>query len=204
MWENMYMISSVLLWEDHHDIIGAVVWRAMMSSVMFWTKSHDAISGVKREDSHLCHFCVARVESWCHLWCCEIKNDIVGAVVRVRTMAPSLLLWEKWHDIVTGVVYGETWYHQSGCQIQPCYNPFPVYGEYRRTKIFQGLLCSIWMVATMDKITIKTPNPKCRLSYFRPLLWTSAPLTFSLVHLPPPPTSFPGVNKYRGMYLYSV
>ncbi len=48
--------------------------------------------------------------------------------------------------------------------------------------------------ATMDEGSIKTPNPKCRLYwcliefidrrysqscwYFRPLLWTSAPLTF--------------------------
>ncbi len=55
----------------------------------------------------------------------------------------------------------------------------------------------------MDQIYIKTPNPKCRLFwsliefidwrysqscwYFRPHLWTSAPLTFSLVHLPPFP-----------------
>ncbi len=57
---------------------------------------------------------------------------------------------------------------------------------------------------TMDQISIKTPNPKCRhygcliefidwryrqsCWYFRPLLWTSVPLTFSLVHLPPPPS----------------
>ncbi len=70
----------------------------------------------------------------------------------------------------------------------------------------------------MDQITIRTPNPKCRLYwcliefidwrysqsfwYFRPLLWISAPLTFSLVHLPPPP--LPCVNKHRGMYSYSV
>jgi hypothetical protein len=56
---------------------------------------------------------------------------------------------------------------------------------------------------TMDQISIKTPNPKCRLYwclieflalryslscwYFLPLLRTSTPLTFSLVHLPPPP-----------------
>jgi hypothetical protein len=60
---------------------------------------------------------------------------------------------------------------------------------------------------------IKTPNPKCRLYwyivkfidwrysqpcwYFRPLLRTSAPLTFSMVHLHPPPSPFPCVNKYR-------
>ncbi len=64
----------------------------------------------------------------------------------------------------------------------------------------------------MDLISIKRPNPKCLLSwcliefiywrysqscwYFRPLLWTSASLTFSLVHLPPPP--LPCVNKYMG------
>ncbi len=50
----------------------------------------------------------------------------------------------------------------------------------------------------MDQITVKTPNPECRYWYLiefmdwrysqscwysRPLLWTSAPLTFSLVHL---------------------
>jgi hypothetical protein len=60
----------------------------------------------------------------------------------------------------------------------------------------------VWMVI-MDQISIKTPNPKCRLYWcliefmdwrysqtpFRPLLWTSAPLTFSLV--PPPPPLFP-------------
>jgi hypothetical protein len=59
----------------------------------------------------------------------------------------------------------------------------------------------------MDQITVKTPFPKCRLYrcliefidwrtsqscwYFRLLLWTSAPLTFSLVHLPPPFPPFP-------------
>ncbi len=60
----------------------------------------------------------------------------------------------------------------------------------------------------MDQITVKTPNPKCRLHccliefidwrysqscwYFWPLLWSSAPLSFSLVDLPPPP---PCVNS---------
>jgi hypothetical protein len=57
---------------------------------------------------------------------------------------------------------------------------------------------------SMDQISIMSPNPKCRLYlcliefidfidwrysqscwYFRPLLWTSTSLTFSLVHLPP-------------------
>ncbi len=58
----------------------------------------------------------------------------------------------------------------------------------------------------MDQISMKTPNPKCHLywflmefidmrysqscCYFRPLLWTSAPLT-SLVRLPPPLPPFP-------------
>ncbi len=32
--------------------------------------------------------------------------------------------------------------------------------------------------------------------YFRPLLWASVPLTFSVVHLPPPPP--PWVKKYMG------
>ncbi len=68
----------------------------------------------------------------------------------------------------------------------------------------------------MDQISTKTPNPKCRLYlcliefidwrnsqsrwYFQPLLWTSAPLTFSLVHfLPFPPFR---VNKYSGTYVF--
>ncbi len=57
----------------------------------------------------------------------------------------------------------------------------------------------------MDQISTKTPNLKCRLYcclievidwkysqscwYFRPFLWTSAPLNFSLVHLPHSPPS---------------
>ncbi len=57
-------------------------------------------------------------------------------------------------------------------------------------------------IMSIDQVTIKTSNPKCRLYwcligfkdweyskscwYFRPLLWTRAPLTFSLVHPPPP------------------
>ncbi len=59
-----------------------------------------------------------------------------------------------------------------------------------------------WMKYTLDHITIKTPNPKCRLYWclikfidwriqsvmltFRHPLWTSAPQTFSLVAPPPP------------------
>ncbi len=55
-------------------------------------------------------------------------------------------------------------------------------------------LCMHLSIVYMDQITIKTPNPKCRLYwcliefidwrysqsywYFRPRLWTSAPLTF--------------------------
>ncbi len=72
--------------------------------------------------------------------------------------------------------------------------------QYAYEKTFNNVLNNTYIV--MDQITIKTPNPKCRLYwhlmefidwrhgqscwYFRPLLWTSAPLTFSLVHLPPP------------------
>ncbi len=74
---------------------------------------------------------------------------------------------------------------------------------------------------SMDQITIKTPNPKCRISwcliefidwkycqpcwYSPPLLWTSAPLTFSLVHLPHPPP--PSLCEYwisTGICNYSV
>ncbi len=63
-------------------------------------------------------------------------------------------------------------------------------------------------VFVMDELTIKTPNPKCRLHgclvefrdwrysqscwYFRPALWTIAPITFSLVSSPP----LFCVNKY--------
>jgi hypothetical protein len=73
--------------------------------------------------------------------------------------------------------------------------------------------CSYSTFVCMDQVTIKTPNPKCCLywclieiqsvMYFRPVMWTSNPLTFSLVHLPPPP--FPvWRSAYRGMYLYST
>ncbi len=37
--------------------------------------------------------------------------------------------------------------------------------------------------------------------YFRPLLWTSAPLSFSLVHLPPPP---PPPVKNNGGWFYKL
>jgi hypothetical protein len=69
--------------------------------------------------------------------------------------------------------------------------------------------------SNMDQISIKTPNPECRLYwclmklidwrysqscwYFRPLFWTSAPLTFSRFDLP-----LPCMSKHRGMYLHSV
>ncbi len=74
-------------------------------------------------------------------------------------------------------------------------------------------------VAPMDKISIKTPNPKCSLYwwliefiewrysqscwYFRPLLWTSAPLTFSMFHLPPPLPPFP-MWISTGVCIYTV
>ncbi len=64
----------------------------------------------------------------------------------------------------------------------------------------------------MGQIYIKTPNPKWRrywcliefidwrysqsCLYFRALLWTSAPLSFSLIHQPPPPPPRVGVNTY--------
>jgi hypothetical protein len=76
------------------------------------------------------------------------------------------------------------------------------------------LCCTVYIPYAVNKGLIhglnnyKTPNPKCRLYwcliefidwrysqwgwYFRPALWTIAPLTFSLVSSPPP---FP-VNKY--------
>ncbi len=74
---------------------------------------------------------------------------------------------------------------------------------------------------TMDQISLKIPNPKCqhlywcsidfidwRYSqsywYFQPLSWTSAPLTFSLVHLSPPLGFFPVWIKYRGTCIHTV
>ncbi len=66
---------------------------------------------------------------------------------------------------------------------------------------------------TMDQTAIKTSNPKCRLYwclinfidwtysqscwYFRPALWSIAPLNFSLGSSPPP---LPCVNKYTVVY----
>jgi hypothetical protein len=61
--------------------------------------------------------------------------------------------------------------------------------------------CSHWCCApvqtppTMDKISINTPNPKCRL------YWCL--IVFSLVHLPQPPSPLPCVNKYREGYMFS-
>ncbi len=77
----------------------------------------------------------------------------------------------------------------------------------------------------MDQITIKIPNTKCSLywcliefidwrysqscRYFRPILWTSVPLTFSLNHFPPPlPCTVcnreGGSGCVEGMELYTV
>jgi hypothetical protein len=72
---------------------------------------------------------------------------------------------------------------------------------------------------SMAQISMKTPNPKCRLYwclielidwrhsqscwYFRTLLWTRAPLTFSMVHLPPSPP-LPCVNNYRGTCIHTM
>ncbi len=76
----------------------------------------------------------------------------------------------------------------------------------------------------MDQITLKIPNPKCRLYwclielierrysqscwYFLPLLWISAPLTFSMNHLPPLPCTVcnreGGSGCMEGMELYTV
>ncbi len=64
----------------------------------------------------------------------------------------------------------------------------------------------------MDQITIKTPNRKCRLYWCRvywleiqsvmlvfstPLLWPIVPLTFSQVHVPPPPSFSVWLSTYR-------
>ncbi len=69
--------------------------------------------------------------------------------------------------------------------------------DLQKTKTIDSFSLRGWLTG-MDQITIKTQNCKCRLYwcllefidwsysqscwYFRPLLWTSAPLTFSLVH----------------------
>ncbi len=71
------------------------------------------------------------------------------------------------------------------------------------------------LVSGLNQITIKTPKPKCRLDwfliefidwrytqscwYFKLLLWTSAPITFSLVHLPSLP-----VWISTGVCIYTV
>jgi hypothetical protein len=68
---------------------------------------------------------------------------------------------------------------------------------------------------SMDQISIKTPNPKCRLYWcsieftdrkysqsrrcLRPLFCELAPLYLLIGSLIPPPP-LPCVNKYRGMY----
>ncbi len=68
----------------------------------------------------------------------------------------------------------------------------------------------------MDKIIVKTPNPRCCFYwclielvdwrygqscwYFRPALWTINALTFSLASSPPSP--LPCVNKYTVQYTH--
>ncbi len=63
----------------------------------------------------------------------------------------------------------------------------------------------------MDQITIKTPNPKCRLQWclikfkdwrYSQSYWYFLPLFLTGSSTPPP--TFPCENKYRGMYLYTV
>ncbi len=107
-----------------------------------------------------------------------------------------------------------TWNKYPCCRIHfalhldlvPCRIYFPLRLEYR--------------AGGVDQIYIKIPNPKWRLYwcllefldwrysqpcwYFRPLLWTSAPLSFSLIHLSPPPSPCVGVNKYRGKGIHTV
>ncbi len=87
----------------------------------------------------------------------------------------------------------------------------------------RGVGCSVadpdpqpWLVGIMDQISIKTPNPKyhlywCLLEfidwrysqsclYFRPLFWTRAPLTFLLVHPPPPHVNTVSTGVHAGAY----
>ncbi len=87
---------------------------------------------------------------------------------------------------------------------------------------FGKIHCIEIPLTSRSMVSIQTPNPKCRLywcfietgdwiysqscwyfDYFRPLLWTSATITFSLVHLPPLPLSL-CVNKYRGTCIHTV
>ena len=120
----------------------------------------------------------------------------------------------SWYaDVFIGV---ESWLHEANIWGggKPVHIVFKYVGISLKDDVTIILLLGVSLMAeNMDKITIMTPNPKCRLYwrldwrysqscwYFLPLLWICAPLTFSLVHLPPP---LPCVNKYRGMYLYSV
>ncbi len=100
---------------------------------------------------------------------------------------------------------------QPGSRLKPSRSPVAARLRRRKAKrwreetasVLHNKVAKVW---DMDQITIKTPNPKCRLYwcligfidwrysqscwyyYFRPLLWTSASLTFSLFEpLPPPP-----------------
>ncbi len=73
----------------------------------------------------------------------------------------------------------------------------------QRLRLQNREICQKFICKTHGPKTVKTSNLKCRLYwcliefidwrhsqscwYFRPLLWTSAPLTFLLVDLPPPP-----------------
>ncbi len=78
--------------------------------------------------------------------------------------------------------------------------------EYCAPEVLKGahpLQIVLLLRMHMDQIFIETPDPRCRLYwcltefidwrysqscwYFRPLLWTCAHLTFSLIHLPPLP-----------------
>ncbi len=105
------------------------------------------------------------------------------------------------------------------------YNPWPtrpISSSYVGQDADQGhsfIFSTSLFTHSLPKIslTIKTPNPKCRLYwcliefidwrsnqscwFFRPALWTIAPVTFTLVSSPPP---FPllCVNKYT-VYTYT-
>ncbi len=94
----------------------------------------------------------------------------------------------------------------------------PPFLSGRHRKSISGDLIGSWghTLLYSDQITIKTPNPKCRLDwcliefidwrysqsrYFRPLLRTSAPLTSHWFTTHPPP--FP-VWISKGVCIYTV
>jgi hypothetical protein len=96
------------------------------------------------------------------------------------------------------------------------------FGWLSWNKLWTGIMMCALCVVPMDQISKKTSNSKCRpywclieliewrletvsrVGIFDPLVNWRLHLTFSLVHLPLLPPPLPCVNKYSGMYSFSV